>query len=80
MLRYVGGAMSDVATICAEFGITVVLPARRRTGGAALETCAASTLQRLLLNWGESQLRDVLLSIVESAEALGYAPQETTGR
>jgi hypothetical protein len=32
-----------------------------------LETCAASTLQRLLSDWGESHLREVLLSIVESA-------------
>ena len=56
-----------VASICAEFGITVVPPARRRNGGTALETCAASTLQRLLADWGESHLRDVLLSIVESA-------------
>jgi hypothetical protein len=59
--------MSDVASICSEFGIAVVPPCRRRTGGAALETCAASTLQRLLSDWGESHLREVLLSIVESA-------------
>jgi hypothetical protein len=59
--------MSDVASISAEFGITVVPPARRRTGGTALETCAASTLQRLLSDWGESHLREVLLSISESA-------------
>jgi hypothetical protein len=62
------GAMSDVASICSEFGIAVVPPCRRRTGGAALETCAASTLQRLLSDWGESHLREVLLSIVESAD------------
>jgi hypothetical protein len=36
-------------------------------GGNALETCAAATLQRLLSDWGESHLREVLLSIVESA-------------
>ena len=59
--------MSDVASICSEFGIAVVPPCRRRTGGAALETCAASTLQRLLSDWGESHLLEVLLSIVESA-------------
>ena len=60
-------AMSDVAAICAEFGITVVPPSRRRPGGVALETCAAATLQKLLSDWGESHLRDVLLSISESA-------------
>ena len=59
--------MSDVAAICAEFGITVVPPSRRRPGGVALETCAAATLQKLLSDWGESHLRDVLLSISESA-------------
>ena len=59
--------MSDVASICAEFGIAVVAPAQRRTGGKALETCASATLQRLLSDWGESHLREVLLSIVESA-------------
>lgn len=59
--------MSDVAKICSEFGIAVVAPAQRRLGGKALETCAAATLQRLLLDWGESHLREVLLSIVESA-------------
>ena len=59
--------MSDVTSICAEFGIVVVAPAQRRPGGKALETCAAATLQRLLSDWGESQLREVLLSIVESA-------------
>ena len=31
-----------------------------------METGAASTLQRLLSDWGESHLREVLLSIVES--------------
>ena len=36
-------------------------------GGHGLETGAASTLQRLLSDWGESHLREVLLSIVESA-------------
>lgn len=59
--------MTDVAAICAEFGIVIVPPAHRRTGGAALQTAAAATLQRLLRDWGESHLRDVLLSIVESA-------------
>jgi hypothetical protein len=59
--------MSDVASICSEFGIAVVPPCRRRPGGTALETGAASTLQRLLSDWGESHLREVLLSIVESA-------------
>ena len=66
-LLYLGAAMSDVASICAEFGIVVVAPAQRRPGGKALETCAAATLQRLLSDWGESHLREVLLSIVESA-------------
>ena len=56
-----------VVSICSEFGIAVVAPAQRRTGGKALETCAASTLQRLLTDWGESHLREVLLSIAESA-------------
>ena len=59
--------MSDVASICSEFGIAVVPPCRRRAEGAALETCAASTLHRLLSDWGEFHLREVLLSIVESA-------------
>jgi hypothetical protein len=66
-LLYLGAAMSNVASICSEFGIAVVPPCRRRKGGAALETCAASTLQRLLSDWGESHLREVLLSIAESA-------------
>jgi hypothetical protein len=59
--------MSDVAAICSEFGIVIVPPAHRRTGGAALQTVAAATLQRLLRDWGKSHLCDVLLSIVESA-------------
>ena len=59
--------MPDVTSICSEFGIAVVPPCRRRTEGPALETCAASTLQRLLSYWGESHLREALLSIVESA-------------
>ena len=66
---YLAVAMSDVARICSEFGIAIVPPCRRRKGGAALETCAASTLtlQRLSSDWGESHLREVLLSIAESA-------------
>jgi hypothetical protein len=56
-----------MSSICAEFGIAVVPPCRRRKGGAALEPCAASTLQRLSSDRGESHLREVLLSIAESA-------------
>jgi hypothetical protein len=60
-------AMSDVATICSEFEITVTPCSQRRTGGGVLETCASSTLQRILRDWGEAHLREVLLSISESA-------------
>jgi hypothetical protein len=65
-LLYLGAEMSNVASICSEFGIAVVAPAKRRAGGTALETRASATLQTLLSDWGESHLREVLLSIVES--------------
>jgi hypothetical protein len=59
--------MSDVANICAEFGIAIVLPCAVAREARLWRQCAASTLQRLLSGWGESHLREVLLSIAEGA-------------
>ena len=64
-------AMSNVASTCPEFGIAVVPPARRRKGGAAPETCAASTLRRLLPDWGKSHLRYVFSRLLTAQVTIG---------
>lgn len=52
-----------VDSLCAELGVTVVPINKQRD---AMETCAASTLERIFGEHGEAHLRSVLLSIVET--------------
>lgn len=55
----------ELATICAEIGVTVVHPSKHRPH-VPMHTAAGETLERLLADHGADHLRSVLLSIVET--------------
>lgn len=53
----------QLATICQELGIAVV-PVTKQRG--LMETHAVNTMERILFKRGETNLRDTLMSIVET--------------
>lgn len=54
-----------LASICQDFGITVVHPAQHRPF-TPMQTAAGQTLERILSDQGEDHLRDVLTVLTES--------------
>jgi hypothetical protein len=54
-----------LATICQDFGISVVHPAQHRPF-TPMQTAAGQTLERILADRGEYHLRDVLTVLTES--------------
>lgn len=54
-----------LATICKDFGLTVVHPAQHRPF-TPMQTAAGQTLERILSDQGEDHLRDVLTVLTES--------------
>lgn len=54
-----------LASICADFGITVVHPAQHRPF-TPMQTAAGNTLDKILREDGENHLRDVLTVLTES--------------
>jgi hypothetical protein len=55
----------QLATICADVGITVVHPAQHRPF-TPMQTAAGNTLDKILRDHGENHLRDVLAVLTES--------------
>ncbi len=55
----------ELASICTDFGITVVHPAQHRPF-TPMQTAAGATLDRILRDRGENHLRDVLTVMTES--------------
>ena len=55
----------SLASICADFGITVVNPAQHRPF-TPMQTAAGNTLDKILREDGENHLRDVLTVLSES--------------
>lgn len=54
-----------LASICKDFGISVVHPAQHRPF-TPMQTAAGQTLERILADRGEDHLRDVLTVLTES--------------
>lgn len=54
-----------LASICKDFGISVVHPAQHRPF-TPMQTAAGQTLERILTDKGEDHLRDVLTVLTES--------------
>jgi predicted protein tyrosine phosphatase len=55
----------QLATICADVGITVVHPAQHRPF-TPMQTAAGNTLDKILRDHGENHLRDLLAVLTES--------------
>jgi hypothetical protein len=55
----------ELASICEQYGVTVVHPAQHRPF-VPMHTAAGATLDKILIHEGEDHLRDVLTVLTES--------------